>query len=135
MEFSKLALEAASVDASSDVLDCSQMDNLFVQLTVTASAATLVGTVAVAGGIILPGDAVPYSLYTLTTPVAISTLPANITVAATGLLTFASPAAATHNILLRVPAPPGAVRLVYDFTSGGGTVALTARVFGWKHKT
>lgn len=129
-ELNIVAINAESADQTSAVLDTSRMDNLFLQVTATVTAATLSATVAVGTGI-EPGS--PAALPTVPV-VAISTLPSGISLVS-GVLTFATAAIGTHTILLKLAEPAPASIVTYDYTSGGGTVSMIVRAFGWKHST
>lgn len=129
-ELNAVAIVGASADLTSQVLDTNRMDNLFVQVTATVTVADLVATLAIGTGV-HPGS--PASFPPAKDVVAVSTLPAGVTLPATGLLTFATAAIGTHSIILKLPAPGPYSIITYDYTSGGGTVSLVARAFGWKH--
>lgn len=125
-----VAINAASADLVSVPLDTSRLDNLYLQVTAVVTVADLVATIAVGTGI-EPGS--PAAFPPAKDVVAVSTLPAGITLPATGLLTFATAAIGTHNIILKLPAP-GPISIVsYDYTSGGGTVSVIVRAYGWQH--
>jgi hypothetical protein len=131
-EVNYIAINAGSADQSSGPLDTSRLDNLFLQVTAVVTSADLAATIAVGTGI-EPGS--PASFPAAKDVVAVSTLPAGVTLPSTGLLTFATAAIGTHNIILKLPAPGPVSTVTYDYTSGGGTVSMTVRAFGWKHKT
>lgn len=124
---SRQMLSAASVDAAGDFIELTGLNMFTATVTVTASAASLVGTLRFRGTNNVPqGAAEPI----LSTPIAISVLPANVTLTA-GALAFASPTAATHIITLAFPQLPQFVQADWDFTSGGGTVAIAVQGAGW----
>lgn len=131
-ELNAVAINAASADQTSSVLDTRNLDNLYVQVTAVVTVADLVATVAIGTGI-EPGS--PASFPPAKDVVAVSTLPAGVTLPATGLLTFATAAIGTHSIILKLAAPGPASIITYDYTSGGGTVSIIVRAFGWKHST
>lgn len=131
-ELNTYALVAASADASSVILDSSRIDNLFYQVTVSVTAATLAGTLTFGNGLaVSPGGGLPPA----TGITVVGALPANVTGPVAGVFTFANPGIGTYDILLKLGEPMPLSQVVYDFTSGGGTVSLVVRAYGWRHAT
>jgi hypothetical protein len=100
---------------------------------VTPSAATLVAALRFFGsnapGAI--GQLTAADQAILNSIVAISALPANVTIAA-GVISFASPAATPLVFIVSLGAPlPLAIRPDYAYTSGGGAVAITMNLNGY----
>lgn len=132
-ELNKFLFNAASANAASEVLDSSFLDNLFVQLTITVTAADIATTTVAIGTGINPGS--PPALPAASGVVAVSTLPSGGTAVAAGVLTLTALPIGTHNIILRLPHPGPASIVTYTFGSGGGTVAIAARAYGWKFQS
>lgn len=122
-----LNLAGSGVTTNGKAFDCTGVSNLFVDVSLTAAAATLQGTLVFAGGLDLLETAdlaAPLSF-----GLAINTLPTGITLTG-GTLTFNNPAAATHRALLRFASPPLVVIPRFVFTSGGGVLALRVKAWG-----
>lgn len=118
---------AASTTVSGEWLNVGKCRMYSVTLRVTASAATLAATFKLQGS---DFGAKSGSEVTFIGFASASTLPANVTYAA-GVVTFASPAAATHEVILTSLVAPRFLRGVWTFTSGGGTVAADAALSCW----
>lgn len=127
-------LGAGSADASGYTVQVSQCNKLTMSVFVTVTAATLVGTVALTGtnDDARALDITPLSLPTLATGKELSVLPTGFTFTpTTGLLAVSSPAIGTYEVILSYSDFPKWIRPVYDFTSGGGTVSVSATVSAW----
>lgn len=128
---SEIALVGVGATQQGRSIKVTNCDKVLMTLVITTSAATLVGTLTLTGtndnDRALDGAA---SLPVLTTGTAISALPANITFASNAI-TFASPAAATHEITVSYSSFPKWVRPVFTFTSGGGTITDQVTIAGW----
>lgn len=127
-----ISFSASNANVTGQTIELSSCSALSLTVLVSVSAATLVGSVQLTA---TNDDARAYDLTStlpaLTNGVAITPLPANITLEATGLLTFASPAIGTHEITIAYPAFPKWVRPRYVFGSGGGTVDARVTVAAW----
>lgn len=113
-------------------INMANCDKVSVSLVVTTTAATLVGTFGVGGTDDDSRAADEAIALVAVAGGSTSVLPANITYSsATGLVTFASPAAATHEVVMTFTSFPKYFRPLFTYTSGGGTVSVTATVAGW----
>ena len=134
-ELNVVAINGSTADVTSEVLDTSRMDNVFFQVTATVTAATLSATLAITNGIALsPGGTLPpAALPAAGTSVISGALPAEITLgSANGVFTFNNLGIGTTTFIAKLVQPAPLTRVIYDYTSGGGTVSLVVRAYGWK---
>lgn len=112
--------------ANAPYIETTWLERWTASMQISVSAATLVAALRILGTnddaqLAPPGQP-------LNTLVALSPLSAGITVV-NGVITFASPAIATYNIIFSLGAPmPKWIKPDYDWTSGGGTVVLTFKL-------
>jgi hypothetical protein len=124
---SNLLVGAASATVSGDWLNIAKSDFFSVTLRATASAATLAATFKLQGTDFGTKSGSEATLINFTLA---SVLATNVTYAA-GVVTFASPLAATYEVVLVALGCPRFVRGVWTYTSGGGTVAADAALSCW----
>lgn len=124
-------LNAGAGDANSDWQELTgfRASTFTATITLTVSAATLQGVLRVRGTNNFPQNAVA------TEPLmAAGTLVSAADAAmahAAGVITVNNPSIGTHIIVLTWPALPQWQMWEWDFTGGGGTVALAVRTAGW----
>lgn len=124
-----LATGATQIGRSIKVANC---DKVTLSVTVTVTAATLQATLSLTGTSdnerALDTTAV---LPVLTTGTLITAVPGTVTLPGTGLLTFNNLGIGTQEIIISYSAFPKWVRPIWTFTSGGGTVAVSATIAAW----
>lgn len=131
-ELNALVLNGSTGNAASGVLDTSRIDNLFLQITVSVSAATLQGSLTFNAGVTTPLLGIPSGL----TLVAPNALPTGYTAPTTGgVLAIANPDVGTATLIYRVTSPLPLHSINYAYTSGGGTVSVLVYAYGWRHAT
>jgi len=123
---SALALDAVSASTSSDWLLMARTLPVSITVRVAVTAATLAGTLTIKG---TDFDAKSGSEATCGV-FAAGPAPTGFSFA-NGVLTFANPSIGTSEIVLQALGVPRWLRLAYTFTSGGGTVAVSAAVSAW----
>lgn len=124
-------LSGSSADVVGQTVQVSGCDKLQLTVTLTVSANTLQGTLTLTGTgnpatALDPSSTLPV----LTTGALITAAPSGITFASNAI-TFNNPAIGTYEVTVAYSSFPAWVRPVYDYTSGGGTVDVSAVLSAW----
>lgn len=126
------ALNASSATQIGRTIKLSNCDKVTLSVTVTVTAATLQATLALTGTNDEARAADGVTSLPAIRGALISDVPLTVTYSTTtGLLTFNNLDIGTQEVVLSFANFPRWARPVWTFTSGGGTVAVSAYVGGW----
>lgn len=125
-------LLAASATQIGRTVKLSNCDKVTLSIVATVSAATLQATIGLTG----TNDEARAADGVTTLPAVIgaliSVVPGTVTYSTTtGLLTFNNLGIGTQEIVINYANFPRWARPVYTFTSGGGTVSISASIGAW----
>lgn len=135
-ELNAVVLNAGSGNASSGLLDTSRIDNLFLQVSVSVTAATLSASLTFSAGVAPAAGPTLLAIPSGLTLVAPNALPTGFTAPTTGgVLAISNPGIGTHEFIYKMAAPMPLHMINYTFTSGGGTVSVVVRAYGWRYAT
>lgn len=124
---SSTMLSAGSASAVSPWFELTELRNATAYVRVSATAATLSGTLTFRG---TNFDTQLAAEPALTNTALLTAAPAGFTLS-NGVLTVASPAIGTYTIGVTWPTLPKWLLTDWVFTSGGGTVSVAVAISGW----